>query len=348
MKSIYTIINGKPFNIIQDTKVPNNIERIEHNNISSNTDGICQAVTAKLIFNDSDASEVMSNKESYDSLVNYIKDNTITQIDKLRNRFIAYVDYSIYNSDDEETDHSVIIKPIKAIDFINPLGVSIESECVYRRSKKLDTSLDFIITNKIPFGIMQSKQRRAILKINELSIYQNIYIDDSNDEEIDIHNSIYCQPCLYNSCTIGTSLENCVKVYSTKDEGIEITPIETDFLPRKIVLNIRVILNNYIVAYDNQVINDILIENIKKKEGITEEPSEEVITESDNEAHYEVVEETTEGALRVVEDLYPESNFDEKTMIHKSDVALDIPSINIGDYVKLISIPTDSELEETE
>lgn len=344
MKSIYTIINGKPFSIIQDTKVPNIIERIDHNNITSNTDVTCQAVTAKLVFNDSDASEVMSNKESYDLLIKEIKDKVITQIDKLRNRFIAYVDYSIYNSNDEETDHSVIIKPIKAIDFINPLGVNNESECVYRRSKKFDTSLDFVITNKIPFGIMQTKQKKSALKINELSIYQDIYIDnsDNNADEIDIHNSIYCQPCMYNSCTIGTSLENCVRVYSTKDEGIDISPIETDFLPRKLILNIKLILNNYIVAYDNQTINDILIENIKKKEGITDDqPIDDDPVEPIDKSHYEIVEENTEGALRVVEDLYPEDNFDENTMIHKSDVVSDIPTINIGDYVKLIKIIED-------
>lgn len=332
MKAIYTIIGDKIWQIEQEVKAPiRNVELILNDNITQDSD-VCQKVSkASLNFTDFNFNNIKSNRENYNEMVDYLKENSVTEIDKLYDRYTISIDYTMYNGD-KEIEHSVIIKPIHGHDFIYPLGVNNENECVYRRIKRLHVDIDWVVTNKLPFGIMCTKSSVSVIKINDVSIYQ----DKKPNEDVENHNSIYSQKYRCGSCTINTMLENKALVYSTNLSGVSIQPIANSFNPRILDLSVNIDLTNIIVVYNDETINSILTDNIKIKEDINKP---DINDESDNQdtlqktCVYEMSDNTNSLALKVVEDLYPEENFDENTMVHKSDVIEDIPTIEVGDYV---------------
>lgn len=331
MKAIYTFIGDKVYQIEQEVKAPiRDVKLLLSDNITQDSD-VCQKVSkATLNFTDFDFNNIKSNKENCDEMVKYLKENTVTEIDKLYDRYTVSIDYTMYN-EDKEIEHSVIIKPIKSNDFIYPLGINDENECVYRRIKRLHVDIDWVVTNKLPFGIMCTKSSVSVIKINDVSIYQ----DKKPNEDVENHNSIYSQKYRCGSCTINTMLENKALVYSTNLSGVSIQPITNSFNPRILDLSVNIDISNLIVVYNEDTINSILTDNIKIEEEkdkptIDEEPD---IQDTEKTCVYEISDNTNSLALKVVEDLYPEENFDEKTMVHKSDVIEDIPTIEVGDYV---------------
>jgi hypothetical protein len=202
-----------------------------------------------------------------------------------------------------------------------------------------------MITDTLPYGIMCTKNKRTTISINDVSIYQ----DKFKDEDVSNHPSIYSKSYNCKSCTINTALENKIPVYSTRTEGIEIQPIVNDFKPRIINLSINLDLTKIIVIYNDEVINSILTENIKLKNNSNDvlevSTPNDTNTSSTTEAEKTIVYErsTVDNALslKVVEDEYPDDDFDSSKMVHKSDVISDISDIEVGDYVIKTNIVND-------
>ena len=181
------------------------------------------------------------------------------------------------------------------------------------------------------------------------------------------------RPFKYGSHTIESSLEYTRLVFSSKEQGIEYTPIELNYIPRLIEFGVEILLDNFIVVYDDNEISKILQENIWIKNGngdtIDPDPGEECPCPPKDpdwdvddgmdvcpcpkpepapkpdcpckpspdikDRGYYYVRATFEKpcARLVVEDQYPESIYNDKCMARKSDVIIDIPNISIGDYV---------------
>lgn len=267
MKAIYTSIGDTIYQIEQDTTAPiRDVKLLNKNLVNLTTDVTQKTVSATMYFTDWVNTGIKSNKENATDLINYIKDKTIVQIDKIQSVFTVAIDYSLCNSDGQEIEHSVVIKPMQNIDFIYPLGVMEDNECVYRRFKRLTANIDWVITNKLPYGIICTKNQKTIININSVSIY----IDRFENEDVNNHPSIHGQSYNRRSCTINTALENKLLIYSTSDEGYEISPIINEFNPRIIELNLTVDLTKFIVIYNDATINQLLADNVRIKNGETD------------------------------------------------------------------------------
>ena len=266
MKAIYTIIGKKVYQINQDVSAPiRDVKVLNKNIVNLSTDTTQKTVTAVMYFTDWSNVGIKSNKEKACELINYLRDKDITQVDKIQSQFTVSVDYSLCNSEGKEIEHSVVIKPMQFTDFIYPLGVNEENECVYRRFKRLTSNIDWIITNKLPYGVICTKSQKTIININSI----DIYIDRFENEDVNNHPSIYGQSYNCRSCTINTSLKNKLLIYSTSDEGYEISPIVNEFNPRTIELNLTIDLTNFTVIYNDATINQILSDNIRLSSGDT-------------------------------------------------------------------------------
>ena len=267
MKAIYTSIGDTIYQIEQDTTAPiRDVKLLNKNLVNLTTDVTQKTVSATMYFTDWVNTGIKSNKENATDLINYIKDKTIVQIDKIQSVFTVAIDYSLCNSEGQEIEHSVVIKPMQNIDFIYPLGVMEDNECVYRRFKRLTANIDWVITNKLPYGIICTKNQKTIININSVSIY----IDKIKNEDVNNHPSIHGQSYNRRSCTINTALENKLLIYSTSDEGYEISPIINEFNPRIIELNLTVDLTKFIVIYNDATINQLLADNVRIKNGETD------------------------------------------------------------------------------
>lgn len=266
MKAIYTIIGQKVYQIEQDVSAPiRDVKVLNKNIVNLSTDTTQKTVTAVMYFTDWSNVGIKSNKEKACELINYLKDKVITQVDKIQSLFTVSIDYSLCNSEGKEIEHSVVIKPMQFSDFIYPLGVNEENECVYRRFKRLTANIDWIITNKLPYGIICTKNQKTIININSI----DIYIDRFANEDVNNHPSIYGQSYNCKSCTVNTSLKNKLLIYSTSEEGYEISPIVNEFNPRTIELNLTIDLTNFTVIYNNANIDKILADNVRIVSGDT-------------------------------------------------------------------------------
>lgn len=349
MKGIYTIFNEKVYRIDQDTAVPlSDIQRVTGNSMSVTEDSTAKSTIADIYLTDFVPATVKSNKENYEDFVEYLTDNEITEIGLLQNSFFISVDYSVFNAEEKEIEHSVVIRPMKVKDFIYPLGVNVDNECVYRRFKHLTTYVEWMITNKLPYGIMCKKNPKTYLNINDVTIWQD------KVPNTDEHNSIYSQPFNKNrcTCTIDSSLENKVPVFSTKAQGIELQEIVNNFQPRLIGLTVNLDISNLIVVYDTKTIDDIIdrnkgidnttpldsnnscnCPNNSDDDNTTDNDNSEDTTDDTTDDVYIKVSSERNGALIVVADDTPEEQFDPVRMIKYSDIRKYISDIQLDDRV---------------
>ena len=246
MKAIYTIVNGCIHKINQDTSVPSNIVKMPYTpytHTSSTLDEGSRTVGANIWINTLDSVEnAKSNAELFDDMIMYMKEQKITHYDQLSNNFTMYLDYSICDSMGKELDHSVMIRGVSAIDAIYPLGVNENNECVYRRVKVFKPHIEFALKSNIPYGIMGSGKSSYRIHINDVMIFQS-YGTDNNNCCCGSHNSIESNSYTYGSHTIASSLNDKAQVYSADRDGLVISPIEVNFMPRKAVIDFEITLS---------------------------------------------------------------------------------------------------------
>lgn len=251
-KAIYTFINGQYYKVIQDTNHPTDVVRPHRTHSQMNSDAACKVVSSDIWVNTLENDTVMSNRELYDVMVKYLTDNKVTYIHPIQDHYVMYCDYSVFNHEGKQINHNAFTKVIHPKDAIYNLGVDRLSELVYKQVKVFESDITLHVKNDYPMGIMRNASNtRYILQINDISIYQ-----DLEHTESDIHNSTDID-----SYPIPTVLETMVKLYSTHDNGISIAAVEVPFTPRKINLNLNIILDNLIVAYDDHAVDKILIDN---------------------------------------------------------------------------------------
>lgn len=358
MKTVYTIINGKPYRVNQNTNVPTSITfRTPGASSSVSVDVNNKAVTQNITINTIKKPGTKSNAEMYANLVDMIITNKITEIRDIQNCYKVYIDYSVFEND-QEVDHSIVFKPMEALDQAILLGVATNNECVFRRVKSFNPNIEFTLRNTMPHGIMGSSKKKYTLKINNVCIFEDF------NRVLDPHEATYEHPYAVASCTVDHFVEDMALIYSTENEGIDLAPVSLEFMPRKVGVKMNITLANYIVAYDDGEINKLLIQNIKNKydeehnPGKDDDidsgetggnpgeggmiPSEDKKPDADGNytpdedgyyTFYERCRETTPKSLLVVEDLIPDSAYDVDSMIKISKVIKDVPDISVGEYV---------------
>lgn len=354
MKAIYTVLRGKVYKVNQNTDIPNTLtQKTPGVNTTVSTDANTKAVTQFVNINTLETPSTKTNRERYEELVNYLKKEKITNIKSIQNNFKIYVDYTVYEGN-EQIERSAVIKPIDPTDMILPLGVATNSETVYRRVKTFEPSVEFKLRRELPFGIMSPKKKQYTLKINDVCIFQDLVCPK------EVHNSIYETPYSIGSETLNHNLSGSAMIYSLHNEGIEIQPIRLNFAPSIITVKFDITLCNYIVAYNDVDIEKILLDNINQKYNpdqgeieVPEDSEDEGTLIPDPEVkpgadgyynpdkdgffeYYERCRETTPDALKVVEDLIPDNIYDVNTMVKQNMVVKDIPDIEIGEYVLFV------------
>ena len=262
-KAIYTNIDGNYYKVMQDTSHPSDLVHPYRTHGQMNTDASCKLVNSTIWINTIENDTVFSNRELYDKMVKYLEENKVTRIDPIQDRYVMYCDYSVFNHEGKQINHNAFTQPIKPKDGMYNLGVDKVSELVYKQVKLFETSISLNVKNDYPMGIMRNSSNvKYSIQINDIAVYQ-----DLEHTESDIHNS--SDPESY---PIATVLSTMVKLYSTHDNGITISAVEVPFIPRKIMLDINIILDNLIVAYDEQDISSILLNNIDMSGGDSSQP----------------------------------------------------------------------------
>lgn len=363
-KAIYAKIDKAYYQIDQSTQIPSQIVRMRkpHSQIAFNE--TAREMTASVWLSGIETVDLQTNRGLYNRMIDDLKTNLTTEIPTISNQFLVYVDYSIYNDEGQEINHSCTTKRVDGFDAILALGTAFNNECVYRQVKTFDPKIVFSVTNHIPFGIMTSSyKKKYTLKINDICILQSI--GKYTAECFNAHNSIYENSFDYQSHTIHTLLQDNIPIYSTAADGIDIGEFTVSFYPRKIVIDLHCFIANIIIAYDEQNVKDVLIENMNQKypdpddpipdpdpdpgdpddptdpddpdfPDPDEKPSADGEYEADENGfyhYYEKCRDTTPNALMVVEDELPDNKYYPDTMIHRKDVLADIPDIEVGDYV---------------
>ena len=361
VKAIYTKIGKKYFKIIQDCSNPRNIFKVSGTHSQMSLNPAIKQVNSSIWINPINLCTLKTNMEEYNEMIEYLVSKQVTEIGSIQNRYVLYMDYSIFNENGNEINHNVVTKEIEACDMFYPLGVDVNSELIYKQIKAFNSDVSFITKNANPMGIMRDTcHDKYNMKINDISIYQDLICGSSF---VDKHysSSENCYAC--HSKTISSQLRNMKKIFSTYDNGLIISAVEVPFIPRKIVVNLHIALDNVIVVYDDEAIREIIVENIYQKnhqettypiepDDPTDPPSFPNVPEgekfpmSDGDYdevngkydYYAEVPSDTVGALRVVEDELVGENYDKDTMIHISMVINDIPDIQINKYVKYFNV----------
>lgn len=252
-KAIYTKVAGNYYKVNQDTNNPTEIVRMPRTHAQMNTEPACKLVNTDIWINTIDGCNAYTNKELYDEMINTFRIDRLTSIPTIENHFVMYCDYSVYNEDGKEINHNAVTHQLNPKDAIYNFGVNRESELIYKQVKTFDASIALNVKNEYPMGIMRNMtQPRYTLHINDVSIYQDLVYT-----ETDIHRSTDLI-----SSPISMVLGSMEKVYSTYENGMVISAVEVPFIPKKIVLNMHIALDNVIVVYDEQNIVDIVKENI--------------------------------------------------------------------------------------
>lgn len=364
-KTMYAKIADQYVKVDGNTSIPRSIAKSFRNHASLQHDAANREMIATLYVNGIDYTNLESNRSLYKIMIEDLRKNKVTEIKTISDKYVLWVDYSIYNEKGTEINHSCTTKSLDCgYDGILPLGCAFNNELVYRRVKLFDPKIVFAVTNKIPFGVMASAYNEEYtLKINDICILQ--CTDPTNSDCYGIHNSIEGNSYSYDSHTIQCMLQYNIPVYSTAAEKLDFGEFQVSFYPRKLTLDLHLILGNMIVAYDEQNVLDVLLENINGKYDDTENPddpnpdpapggddddpsipSEDDKPDSDGKYdadsngfyyYYERCIQTNPNALLVVEDAIPDNKYDKNTMIRHNKVVLDIPDISVGDYVRYVT-----------
>lgn len=344
-KAIYADIGGTYVKLRTNTRVPKIAGSIFQTSSKLEYNQAGRTMTASIWLNGLEEDELQTNRGMYIRMVEDLKKNKVTEIPEISDKYILYVDYSIYNEKDQEINHSCTSKRIEAVDAVLPLGVSRKNECVFRQVKLLEPKLTFSVTNRVPFGVMaRAYGTRYTVKINDVIILQSI--NDMDMECYNAHNSIQENSYSFESHTVHALFRDHIPVYASSARNLDLGEFTVDFWPQKICISLHLALANLIVIYDDQVINDILLENASDDNPSTPidppiDPDTRPPADGDRTPdangmydYYERCSQTTPDSILVVADDITDEEYVEETMIKYSDIVADIPDIEVGEYVR--------------
>lgn len=254
MKALYTIIDNTLYKVDQIPRNPFIIAKNMENKSTLSFDDGRRQVSLNVWLDSFNTNDVKTNKAMYYEMIEGIKENEITSIPTIQNSFKMTIDYSLFTKTGKEIDHSVSVQTIDPVDAILPIGIAKNNELVYRFVKVFKKKINFRFKDSIPYGIMKKPFDKYILKINQISIFE-----DTNTEE-EIHKSLEERPFRAGSQTVSSSLEFTKLVFSSVDAGVEYYPIELTYIPRLINFNMEIMLSEYIVAFDESDVEKALTE----------------------------------------------------------------------------------------
>lgn len=303
MKGFFAIFNDTLFQINEPTDVKNVIVGKSNTEIGKSFDPRSKDFSVQLTISNV-AENILSNKEMYENTVLNIQNEKITTIENLGPRYRILIDYQL--RDEKYgcvVDEGVVTKTVQAMNSFLPLGLDPDkNELVYRVVKHLNNTFEFIYRSDVPCGIMQPSRGDLTLYINRIQVQQSYGgpIDvkspnpDDSSKASDIppfhddcnhhghgwysHSAMPTYECpphgksvIYerrdpDSTTEYRFREEYVTIYDSVMEGLNIKPIETYEVPRKLRIYVRILLNNYFFTSDPEDILKYIRDNATVKE----------------------------------------------------------------------------------
>ena len=263
MKGFFAVFNNEIFELKEPTDICLTAKNKE-TGIEKIYDRNGREFKVKVNISNAD-SNLITNKEFFDTIVTRIKEEKIKEIPTLAPRYRILVDYMLYNnSDNVVIDSGVITKLIDVNNAFMPLGLDPETnELVYRVVKTLDANLDFLYRSDIPFGIMKRPTEKITLYINRVQLQQaKTHAGRFVVGEKDCGKGIVIERTNPNATTEYRFTDTFVTIFDTVMEKLEIAPIDTEMLPRKINIEVSMILNNYFYTSDPNDVLKYVKENI--------------------------------------------------------------------------------------
>lgn len=254
MKAIYKVIGDKVYSINQNMNTPQQTypKTMTTHVLTSFEQGV---YTASVYINGLSGDSYMTNKELFINMKNKIDNDKIKEIDVIYDKYKVYLDYSIIDSKGNELEHSVTIQKLNSSDVILPLGINEDNDCLYSQAKVFKQKLEFVSKTTVPVGTIRiptTLPNEYKFVINDIVIFQSFIEHD------EVHESIFNTAYNYGSSTIQSTLDTMAAIYSTKKEGIVLSELVLPKIPRKIYINVEVLIGDYIVVYDDSVIISLL------------------------------------------------------------------------------------------
>lgn len=201
---------------------------------------------------------VSSNREMFLQALDKIDTEQLTDIEYLSSRYRVSIDYQLYdNKENLVLDEAVIRKNITPLNAMLPLGLDPDNnELVYRVVKKIDHSVELVYREEVPYGIMKERRSNLTLYINRVQVEQEKAITGKLETKEQANGvAIVRTRRRPNYRTEYTFTDYYTTIYDSVAEGIQFPPVDISFTPRKIIIDLSMVLNNYFFTADP---NDIL------------------------------------------------------------------------------------------
>lgn len=207
--------------------------------------------------------ELKSNKEMVDDILSIISTTGLKEIQTVSPNYYYMVDYSIYGSTEGEIQHSMSFGVFNQSFGICPLGVNEENHLCYKQVSILDQTMFLRSEQSVcKWGITEnysgSKYR---VVINDISIYLDTNVYEDSDVQATISNFISGnKTCLKHgsSSTLLSMLQGMTKVWSSFENHLVITPIDTKIRPTSVQVKFNIMLDDIAVVYDDSTITSAL------------------------------------------------------------------------------------------
>ena len=274
MKGFYTKLKNGYGQIEQTLEIPRNniaykidtipndyVTEVVHERNNGNEADI------KLSLNKVIGSDLNSNKDEYDAMIEFLTENKVKEIPTLIDKYIVIAEYMLTSVDMTEIyDQGVSVQYPKVEDYIYPLGVSEDNDLLYRQLKRIKTDFHFLNKTKLSLGAIKKFDKEFLFIITGITVYQMVKDDSNVTEEIyqaNVHHSMVDVMFALPPTTITKIIETCEKVYSIEDEKVELASTYMKTLPSKLHLDLVIGLNHLIIGYDDTKVKEILEDNNK-------------------------------------------------------------------------------------
>ena len=98
-KAIYANIAGVYYQVDQSTNIPTHIARMARNHSHLEYDQRSREMIAAIWLSGMDYTHLQSNRGLYQKMEADLREQKVTEIPKITDHYLVYVDYAIYNED---------------------------------------------------------------------------------------------------------------------------------------------------------------------------------------------------------------------------------------------------------
>lgn len=287
MKGYFGVFHDQIFHLLDKQDIQTTVADIGTGMVSERTNELL-----RVSLNISNVSENAStNRETFLDAVKTLEEKNSIAISQLQPTYRMSVDYTLTDINSGTVlDSAILTKTIEPKNAALCLGLCpSNNELVYRVAKLFNHAVELTYKEKLPYGIMQPKRRdRLMLTINNVRIEQLRISEPVDHGRYDPHYHRHdeCDPRYDHICLYGFHTPPCPPppvmesrrhpavrpeyvfsgnpyevLYDSGREGIVFNDLEIPFRPRKILVDIRVLLNNYFFTSDEEDIFSVVRKN---------------------------------------------------------------------------------------